>query len=172
MPKIIENVRDQLLREAKKQIAERGYASTTIRSVAGECNLAVGTVYNYFKSKEMLIATFVAEDWRKYLDVIAACPTDDAKKLLHCIYNSLSEFSEGNKKLFSDADAAKVISIGFATRHKKLRDQLAAYILPICSQAEKNDFTAEFIAEALIGWTVEGREFDDIYAIIHKILNN
>ena len=33
MPKLIENVRTQLLLEAKKQIAERGYAKTTIRSV-------------------------------------------------------------------------------------------------------------------------------------------
>ena len=46
MPKIIENVREQLLAVAKKQIGERGYANTTIRSVAGECGLAVGTVYN------------------------------------------------------------------------------------------------------------------------------
>ena len=35
MAKIIENVREQLLTEAKKQIWERGYADTTIRSVAG-----------------------------------------------------------------------------------------------------------------------------------------
>ena len=31
MPKIIENLRDQLLQEARKQIAERGYTGTTVR---------------------------------------------------------------------------------------------------------------------------------------------
>ena len=56
MPKIIENVREQLLAEAKKQVFEHGYADTTIRSVARACGLGVGTVYNYFSSKEMLIA--------------------------------------------------------------------------------------------------------------------
>ena len=37
MPKIIENIREQLMNEAKLQIAERGYKNTTIRSVAGGC---------------------------------------------------------------------------------------------------------------------------------------
>ena len=46
MPKIIENVREQLLTEAKRQIAENGYSATTIRSVAGACGLGIGTVYN------------------------------------------------------------------------------------------------------------------------------
>ena len=56
MPKIIENLREQLLSEAKKQVKERGYAATTVRSVAKACGLGTGTVYNYFKSKDMLIA--------------------------------------------------------------------------------------------------------------------
>lgn len=42
MSKIIENVWEQLLTEAKKQIRERGYADTTIRSVAGTGGLGVG----------------------------------------------------------------------------------------------------------------------------------
>ena len=77
MPKIIQNAREQLLATAQKQIAERGYAATTIRSVAGECGLAVGTVYNYFKSKDLLIASFMAADWQNCIQKIAACPTED-----------------------------------------------------------------------------------------------
>ena len=42
MPKIIENIREQLLQEVKRQIAENGYGKTTIRSVAGACGLGVG----------------------------------------------------------------------------------------------------------------------------------
>ena len=34
MPKIIPNIREQLLREAKRQLMEQGYGKTTIRSVA------------------------------------------------------------------------------------------------------------------------------------------
>ena len=67
MPKIIPNIREQLLREAKRQLMEQGYGKTTIRSVANACNLGTGTVYNYFKSKDMLVATFMAEDWKACL---------------------------------------------------------------------------------------------------------
>lgn len=55
MPKIIENLESRLIEEAKKQIEESGYEAVTIRSVARACGVGVGTVYNYFPSKEVLI---------------------------------------------------------------------------------------------------------------------
>ncbi|MBQ4091044.1 MAG: TetR/AcrR family transcriptional regulator [Clostridia bacterium] len=171
MPKVIENVREQLLCEAKRQIAERGYAKTTVRSVAGACGLGVGTVYNYFPSKELLITTFVAEDWKVYVKTMSSFPHDDAKSLLECIFNSLRGFSESNRKLFSDADAAKVISIGFASRHKRLRRQLADFILPVCEERklENAPFVAEFCAEALISWALEDVDFDTVYSVLEKV---
>lgn len=56
MPKILENIRELLLQEAKRQVFENGYSSLTIRSVAGACGIGVGTVYNYFESKDALVA--------------------------------------------------------------------------------------------------------------------
>ena len=63
MPKIIENIREKLLEEAKRQVSESGYSSMTIRSVATACGVGTGTVYNYFPSKDMLVASFMLEDW-------------------------------------------------------------------------------------------------------------
>ena len=56
MPKIIENVREMLLHEARRQAEAYGYSSVTVRSVAKECGIGTGTVYNYFPSKDMLSA--------------------------------------------------------------------------------------------------------------------
>ena len=174
MPKIIENVKEQLIAEAKRQISEYGYAKTTIRSVAGACGLGVGTVYNYFDSKELLIATFVAEDWKKQISLMAALPQDDPKALLGGIYESLTSFAASNKKLFSDEDAAKVISIGFSSRHKRLRDQIASFILPMLKQThpENADFAAEFIAESLICWSMDGKDFNAVYEVLQNIVKN
>ena len=170
MPKIIENVREQLLAEAKRQIVERGYAKTTIRSVAGACGLGVGTVYNYFKSKDMLIATFMVNDWQKGIEEIRGCGENDPRELLENIYNMLSGFIETHRTLFSDSDAMKVFYTVFAERHRMLRDQIAEILLPICKNADSPSFLAQFVAESLLTWTTAGKPFEEIYSIIEKLL--
>ena len=170
MPKIIENVREQLLAEARKQILERGYSETTIRSVAGACGLAVGTVYNYFKSKDILIATFVLEDWMRCLSRMRTLPTEDNKAFLAGVYESLLGFARDNERLFSNEDAAKQASTGSARRHKLLRAQISELILPII---KNNDgFTAEFIAESLISWSAEGKDSSLVIPILLKLIES
>lgn len=169
MPKIIENVREQLLAEAKKQILARGYSDTTIRSVAKACGLGIGTVYNYFESKEMLIATFVYEDWKRCLADMHQLPQNDPKQLLGGIYHALKDFAAENEKLFLDSNAAKLAAIGSSDRHKMLRDQIAALIYPAC-HTENSAFTAQFLAEALICWSMENADFETVYTLIEKII--
>ena len=65
MPKIIRDLKSRLIEEAKKQIELAGYGALTIRSVAKACGVGVGTVYNYFPSKDTLIATYMLEDWNR-----------------------------------------------------------------------------------------------------------
>ncbi len=165
MPKIIKNLREDILAETKKQVIERGYKNTTIRSVATECNIAVGTVYNYFKSKEILIASFVLDDWKECLRSIEAQPKDNRRAFLAYIYISLRKFSEKHKYLFADKDAAKVYSLVFSEWHKLLRNQLADLILPIC-MGEDQDFLAVYIAEAMLVWTMAGTNFDQLYSML------
>ena len=169
MPKIIENLRAQLLEEARRQIASQGYAGTTIRSVASACRVGTGTVYNYFPSKEMLVAAFVYEDWKVQLDAMAALPADQPEVLLRGVYDRLCSFAASYSQLFSDAAAAKSSTEGFAQRHRLLREQLAAFIMPIC-RGENVAFTAVFAAEALISWGMEDMPFDDLYPMIQKII--
>lgn len=172
MPKIIPNIREQLLDEAKKQIAEQGYGKTTIRSVANACNLGVGTVYNYFKSKDMLVATFMAEDWKQCFTRAKNHSSDNPKIVLQNIYNALIDFMSRYQPLFHDKDAEKVFAACFTEKHKQLRDQLVELIIPICKQSSASDkrFLAEFLAESLLTWTVAGTSFDKQYAIVCKII--
>ena len=170
MPKIIENLRSQLLEEARKQVAGRGYTGTTIRSVAGACGVGVGTVYNYFPSKEMLIAAFMMEDWQKQLDTMAALPQNQPEVLLRGMYEALCAYADRHQDLFSDAGAAKAMSLGFAPRHRLLREQLTGFILPVC-QGDNARFTAAFIAESLISWAMENTSFDTLYPVIHKLIS-
>ncbi len=171
MPKIIEHVRERLLNEAKRQIRSVGYAKTTVRSVADACGVGVGTVYNYFPSKDMLIAGFVALDWQKHLDAIASLSAEEPRRLMEGIFDALRTFAESNRVLFSDADAAKAISAGYGARHKLLRRQIADFILPICPERgqEDPDFLSLFLSESLIAWAMEDVEFDTVYGVIEPL---
>ena len=165
MPKIIENVREQLLCEAKRQIEQNGYAKTTIRSVASACGLGVGTVYNYFKSKDMLIASFMAEEWKEML-----CKIDrngNAEDLLRSVFSVLTDFSKKHSALFCDSDAEKVFATAFSEWHPVLRRQIAEILLPFCKGEE---FSAEFISESLLTWTMAGKDFETQYSVIKKLL--
>ncbi len=172
MPKIIPNIRGQLLKEAKRQLMEQGYGKTTIRSVASACDLGVGTVYNYFESKDMLIATFMAEDWKECISQCHAQTSKHPKEVLNSIYYALSDFISRYQPLFCDRDAVKVFAGVFEERHKQLRAQLVEFILPACKNSSVSDekFLAEYIAESLLTWTVAGKSFDEQFEIVSKII--
>lgn len=65
MPKIIAEINDKIMACAKRKMLENGNDNFSLRMIAKECGIAVGTIYNYFESKEMLIAKIHLEDWKK-----------------------------------------------------------------------------------------------------------
>ncbi|MBQ3865734.1 MAG: TetR/AcrR family transcriptional regulator [Clostridia bacterium] len=174
MPKVIENLREKLLEEARRQVGERGFGRTTIRSVAQACGVATGTVYNYFPSKEMLVATFMAQDWRDLTESVARRDPADRKAYIHAVYEAIRRFSETYKTLFADGDALRAFYAVFTTRHAQLREGLAALLLPVCpaGDAEERAFLAAFTAEALLTWTVAQIPFDQLYAVLNKTLED
>ena len=175
MPKIIENLREQLLAEARRQIEEHGYGRTTIRSVAAGCGIAIGTVYNYFPSKEMLVASYMAEDWEECLRVIRSADSSEAETYIRGIYDALTVFLKKHEALFTDTAAEKPFAAAFPVRHKQLRTQIAELILPVLkdfSDGQDPGFTAEFIAESLLTWTVAGIPFDQLYEPIRKLIQS
>ena len=159
MPKIIENLESRLIGEAKKQIEQSGYSAMTIRSVAKGCGVGVGTVYNYFASKDTLIATFMLEDWQRCLCQMQSHIKKDTQEALCGICVSLAEYIEKHRALFSDEDAQRVFATALRQRHGQLRAQLSEIILPLCEAEDEDDraLLSELLAESLITFSVEGR---------------
>ena len=167
MPKIIENLEARLLQEARRQIAESGYGATTIRSVAKACGVGVGTVYNYFPSKEALVATFMLSDWKEAMAMAEAVSTysESPKAVALCLYDQLHQFSRLHEAVFRDEAAAASFTGSFSQYHGLLRSQLAKPLRKFC----QTDFQADFIAESLLTWTTFGKEFDVIYGMIGRL---
>ena len=63
MPRIIENVKERAIIEARKVLEKEGYQALTVRGIADALAIGLGTVYNYFPSKDHLVACVILEDW-------------------------------------------------------------------------------------------------------------
>ena len=167
MPKIIENLEARLIAEARKQIEEAGYSVMTIRSVAKSCGVGVGTVYNYFPSKDALLATWLLQDWKECITAINTVSTysDTPAPVVRCIHDQLRQFARRHQAIFRDESAASSFAGSFGRYHSRLRSQLSAPLRKFCD----SDFAAEFIAEAVLTWTMAGKSFDEIYGIAEKL---
>jgi len=169
MPKIIQNPESRLIEEAKRQIEKVGYSAMTIRSVAKACGMGVGTVYNYFSSKDELLATYMLEDWKTCVAAINAVSTysDKPEPVVRCIHDQLCQYANRHQSIFRDEAAASGFASSFSRYHTMLRSQLAAPLRKFCG----SDFDSEFIAEALLTWTMAGKNFEEIFGIIEKLFS-
>lgn len=167
MPKIIENLEVRLIEEAKKQIEESGYGAVTIRSIAKACGVGIGTVYNYFPSKEDLVAKHLLNDWKQCITAIRAVSnySDIPRPVALCIYDHLISFTRCHLAILGDETAAASFAGSFSRYHRMLRAQLAEPLRKFC----ESDFAAEFLAEALLTWTIAEKPFDEIFDMMEKL---
>lgn len=173
MPKIIENVREKLLAEARLQVEELGYSQMTIRSVAKAAGVASGTVYNYFPSKEMMVASFMSEDWHRIMNDIKK-DTEGSKDLytiLDKTYSGISSFANLHRKLFMDEEAKKGFAGAYLTRKEMLVGQIADLFRPLCKEKalDNTDHLPEFLAESLMTWVTEQRDIAELYIITKRL---
>ena len=174
MPKIIENIREKLLEEARRQVMESGYAAMTMRSVASACGVGVGTVYNYFQSKDMLVASFMLEDWllcKQEID--AACSEEkEPERVLRCVYDGLRRFTLKYEFLFKDETAGVSFAISMSKeRHKMFCRQIAEAFLPLCKEQTKvrPEFLAEFLAESVLNSVCLESSFEEMESVLLQL---
>lgn len=163
MPKIIDHLSEKLIAEARRQIIEIGYDNFNIRSVARNCGIGVGTVYNYFPSKDALVAAFMAEDWQVCLTRIRQDSTD-LSSAIDAIYRELLHFHGQYEAVFQSA--APSMPAPPRQYHSILRSQLAKILLPWC----REPFHAQFAAESLLTWSMAGVPLDQLKLLLEKAL--
>src|SRR3954454_21213069 len=71
--------RERIVVAAMDQLADGGYASATVQSVATRAGVATGTVYRHFPSKSDLFAEVFRRASQREMDVFAEATADDGR---------------------------------------------------------------------------------------------
>lgn len=173
MPKIIAQLREDILSNARQILFSEGYDAFTMRSVAAACHVAVGTVYNYFPSKVMVVAEVILEDWKAALlrmDTVVEGETP--LEGLVRIFEELMVFYDKYDALWMEYAAGNTAPLQGAY-HLQLVEQLGEKIAsvltpcaPLCSPV-----LPEFLAETFLDAVNRGRaRFDELTPILKRLL--
>ena len=154
MPKLIKNAKETILREAKNLVLTEGISNLNMRAIAERSGVAAGTLYNYFPSKEHLIASIMLEDWHIILDGAREKLRSAKSAIEGCeiIFSAIQSFANQYRSTWQSALSRTEYS-GLRTKyHKMLIDQLCDLILPL---GERFGFlfdstVALFLAEVLL----------------------
>lgn len=158
MPKVIPNLRERILENARAILLEEGYQALSMRRLARSCQVAAGTLYNYFSDKDELVALITLEDWQ---DVIAQM--EEVARQDHALaegLTSLCELLEGftgrYRSTWEQYGATGRVSSYVARFHQALRAQLSAPIRATLCRAGREDLAplADVLAETLLACSV------------------
>ena len=130
MPKIIKDPEDRILQAARKRLLDRDLSSFSLRGVAADCGIAVGTIYNYFRDKESLMAAVMAQDWTRARDHVrgqlmqASCPREGLLQ----ICRGIRSYSLLYREVWSSYPAGGEFSTRYRMRHELLLSQITEMI--------------------------------------------
>lgn len=73
-------IRQKVLETAKELLIEQGYKKTTIRGIVGRSGVLTGSIYYFFKNKEMIFADMIATIVHQCIEKIDACSEGNRRR--------------------------------------------------------------------------------------------
>jgi AcrR family transcriptional regulator len=159
IPKIIENIRGDIMRCAEIILKTDGYNAMSIRRIARECKTAVGTIYNYFESKDDLVANIILKDWLNAVSRMTEMVNSSKNYADGAvgIYLEIQKFESVYKnvwKQYSETVGSHGIILD---HHMQLRAQISKLLdlLAKSTGCERLCESSPIIAEAIIAATLQ-----------------
>ena len=174
MPKIIENIRETAIAESRKVLENDGYNKLTMRDIAAKCGIAVGTMYNYFESKEYLTGCVILEDWQTcYKDMQEATGSSpDTRDGLKQIYRLMGDFVSAHQYLAS-VDRSKAQGIdGYEKRHSIVLGHMTSLLDDLFSRFSLSidPLIRTVIAELILNMSEKHYDYSEIEPVLIKLL--
>ncbi|MEG2174067.1 MAG: TetR/AcrR family transcriptional regulator [Oscillospiraceae bacterium] len=152
--------KEEILRICRKLVSEDGLSSLNMRTVAQRCNVALGSLYNYFPSKNDLVIATIESVW---MDIFQPpCETrltflDDVQQI----------FERVKERQTAYPNFLTAHSIGFASHDKgQARQMMAQYfrsmeneMLAVLKQDQavrQNAFNGTFTPSGFVEFVLSG----------------
>lgn len=179
MPKLLDNVREDILRATREILSEQGYKKLNIRDVAARCGIATGTFYNYFQSKQDVLSTMMAEEWNRMKRRVEAALEIERQPIewLRTIFDELREtvvnahslWVEGVPAYLQDSSMAKAQQL-----KKQMRTEISEYIKQALAHtvpAERLPMVAELISRVFISYANDREiRFDTLVDSVERLI--
>ena len=153
MPKVIDNIRGRAVSEAREILIRDGYGALTIRGIARILGIGLGTIYNYFPSKEYLAASVMLEDWQELTkDFEALHAGQPAESVIADLFALIQTFTRRYDPAWREYEQQGGSRWMIRQYHGMLAEQFSGYIqnaLP-AGQQEREPYLARFLAELTI----------------------
>lgn len=95
MPKIIENIEEEITQKALNLFKKGSYKKVSMRKIANEAGIAVGTLYNYYPNKFELYIEVFEESWKETYQILRDnCKKQDKRYLKNFIEILYSEMKK------------------------------------------------------------------------------
>lgn len=171
MPKIIENLENKILEVANDELFKKGYSEMTMRSVADACGIAVGTVYNYYKSKDVLVAKIMLVDWNRIIEQITldCASVQNIHEGFKVMFDGVCDFVEKYDHVWTQYGKEVSIRRKMPAQFDWLITQLATILNEILVRChnEQDEYISVFLAEILLNAAAK-RDFE--YENISRVL--
>lgn len=123
-----EDVKERILEAALKEFKKSGYLDSSMRNIANNAGVAIGSVYKYFKNKESLFDAIIEPVYDKLMNYIFNLEsmhidyTDTIDELLSIKDKILEVFRDNSTELLILMDKSK------GSKYESIKEDLTLYV--------------------------------------------
>lgn len=166
----------------RKIASEKGLKALNMRAVAGECGIALGTLYNYFSDKEELLISTISSLWQDFFRL----PRKSRKKPLFSNYVE-TLFGNVRKRISAYPDFLTTHSSVIANKNRALNAmerctaEIRGMLLTVLREdsavvsgafGEKlmEESFVEFVLDSIIMLLMQNKPCDALVAVIGRTI--